>query len=296
MTIDFSFLVPSTGRAEGLDRVLSALPAALGRRTFELLGACPAADAATRAVFAAHGARVVLDDAPFKGSLGGFSWPGALQALLEAAQGRWFCYGSDDVLFPRDALSGAMTVAALLGAAGVSLGQVERWPGRPDRGPFAMRSLNRPMVNYGVLSRDAALAAGGFDTWYDFYAADWDLCLRIQAAGGVLVEVPDVAVLHEVVEDGARSEADRRRDADEIRYADRWLAHPFARTTNNLSSVVPKPQMRAQLYALLPTFVARGKAQAAAEGSDWDAQVARALEEFPEWETVRWISSAGRGR
>jgi GT2 family glycosyltransferase len=79
----------------------------------------------------------------------------------------------------------------------------QRCRARLDR--YAMVDLDPAQVNTDVplasgsfmLLRTAAFhAAGGFDERYFLYFEDFDLCLRLRAAGGLIAYVPQVQIMH----------------------------------------------------------------------------------------------------
>lgn len=86
-------------------------------------------------------------------------------------------------------------------------GKVGAWSGwirhEGIRRPLAARPLADRAVEYGsgcalLLSRRALRHCGLLDEAYHFYGEDVDYCLRLRAAGGVVLHVPQAVLLHKV--------------------------------------------------------------------------------------------------
>lgn len=86
-------------------------------------------------------------------------------------------------------------------------GLVGRWTGwirhAGLRKPLASLRDEPRFVGYGtgcalLLRREAILALGDLDEGYYFYAEDTDYCLRLRAAGGLVLHLPAALILHKV--------------------------------------------------------------------------------------------------
>jgi hypothetical protein len=128
-----------------------------------------------------------------------------MNAGFRAAQGAWAMYASDDIQIEPGALAKALAVGDLAGAGAVAL--MESTPSQPDVPLWHIRTTQggRVMVNFGVIRREAFERVGGFDERFDFYAGDWDFCLRLHREGYQIIPLAEARVFHDAPRDATKA-------------------------------------------------------------------------------------------
>jgi len=212
----FTMVVPSTGRPERLEAMLTSATKALGGKIpWELIGICPGNDIVTQTVFRQWGARRVLFDENHLGEDGKFSWSVLMNAGFKEARGKWVMYGSDDLTFRPHSLARALAYADLAHPKLGGLAMMENNPSWPTHPKWWVPMTNDGwlMINFGLIRKAAWEAVGGFYPGFHFYGADWDLCYRIQAAGWAMFPLWDARVGHQ-----------QESDATKILHEEHWQA------------------------------------------------------------------------
>ncbi len=140
------------------------------------------------------------------------------------------------------------------------------WPGNPWTRRYRAVDLGGRARDADWLSgcalavdRAAFTAVGGFDPAYFLYAEDVDLGVRLRAAGGRLVTVPEAHVVHEV---GASTRQLPRRVRQHARSLDRFAA------THVLTGprAVLRPLVRLGLAVWVAVATAWGRTRGSAPG------------------------------
>ena len=197
-----SVVLPTTMRPERLESFLVALPEALAGLPFEVIGIIPEKDSASREVLARHGGHWLPEETVCPG---GFNWSKAMNAGFRAAHGTWAMYASDDIRIEPGALAKALAVGDLSGAGAVAM--MESTPADHDAPLWHIRTTQggRVMVNFGVIRKEAFEGVGGFNEWFEFYAGDWDFCLRLHQKGYLVVPLAEAKVSHDAPKDATKA-------------------------------------------------------------------------------------------
>ncbi len=230
--VDFTLVVTSMARPELLDAMLRTIPAALAGASWELIGIHPRHDTATGEVFRRHGAVHILHDEDFPAPAGGFSWSTLMNAGFARARGRWVMYGSDDLSFESEAIARAMAFGDVVGpeVGGIALAEHNSHRQNCPEWFVPFGYGRQPMINFGVVRREVFRKVGGFHVGFHFYAADFDLCLRILAAGWKILPLWDGRVRHhQVLADDSHAAHEGRHDADRDLLLARADLHPPSR-------------------------------------------------------------------
>ncbi len=262
-TVDFTVVVPSMGRPDHLEAMLRSLPAALAGATWELVGIHPGDDRATHEVFLRHGAARILRDEDHPGPDGRFCWSTLMNAGLAGARGRWFMYGSDDLLFEPESIARAMAYGDLSGPRTGGVALLEHNPSRRNCPAWfiPMGYDRRPMINFGVVRREALQRVGGFHDGFHFYCADFDLCSRILAAGWEILPLWDARVRHhQILADHSHTAHESRHDADRALMFARAHLHPTSLWPDGRKeySDLTEEQARAFAFRILETQIRTG--------------------------------------
>jgi ADP-heptose:LPS heptosyltransferase/glycosyltransferase involved in cell wall biosynthesis len=195
-----SIVVPSTGRASLLDGFLSNLPDALAGVEFEVIGIAPQNDFATRSVFDKYHC-LILDEELI--NVGRFNWAKAMNAGFRVAKAQWVMYASDDIRIDKNGLAKALAIGELTGPEIGGLALMESTPSEAELPPwhFRLTQGKRLMINFGIIRREAFEAVGGFSESFRFYSAAWDFCLKLHAAGRLILPIFEARCFHEAPAD-----------------------------------------------------------------------------------------------
>jgi GT2 family glycosyltransferase len=126
------------------------------------------------------------------------SWGGFMNLGFKCARGKYILMVSDDVILERGALTNSIREFESALAAGQKLGALAfpwlEWPTLPKL--WVRKVCGRVYVNHGLFLRTALEQVGWIDEGFQFYFADFDLCLRLTQAGYRIDIARDARALH----------------------------------------------------------------------------------------------------
>lgn len=155
------------------------------------------------------------------------SWPEMMQFLLEKTNSPWFIYASDDIVFMPNAFVYALDMAQQYSGLAGGVAMAYRNASAPPDSPWSQYGIDltlghQILINYGLINTNIAKSLGGFDTAYNFYCADGDLCLRILRAGFRIIPCIDAKVLHDDIIDMKKKQNINISEKDIALYKRKW--------------------------------------------------------------------------
>lgn len=140
-------------------------------------------------------------------------------AAFTAARGKYCLYLNDDA----EVLPGYATEAVKFMEANprIGLGALHY---SENGGPFHVNSSwGVTYANFGIISKQLGDSVGWFDTDLKMYGNDNSLGFRVLLAGRGIADIPEVRVLHHVVQDQARAENQASRLRDNHTLTEKYL-------------------------------------------------------------------------
>jgi len=113
------------------------------------------------------------------------TWGGFMNLAMKAARGKYVLMISDDCLLDAGALASGLTEFEQAASEGRNLGGLAfpflEWPTIQQL--WVRKVFGQVYVNHGLFLRSALEQVGWIDEGFEFYYADFDLCLRLLQAG-----------------------------------------------------------------------------------------------------------------
>lgn len=183
------------------------------------------------------------------------SWGYFMNLGFKVAQGKYICMISDDCLIVPGAIANGIALFEKKQAQGEKLGALafyyRNWPEEQDYKVQAI-DQNKVCLNHGLYLRDALKEINFIDEeTYQFYYADFDLCLRLMQAGYHSSDSPDSFIEHYKHADSAtnrKSNIERSQD-DHVAFRARWGNS----TTRERTRAFTDPYRTAHLFKKVPT-------------------------------------------
>lgn len=222
-SMDVSIFLPTKERSAQLMHFLESIPAAGKGLSVEVLVLAAQPDAELFAKAEKGEIRLFEEKRFFTARP---SWPEMMNFMLLHAKGRFFMYGSDDIVLQPGAFDHSLDSMAPYGdqAAGAAMayrnmGSKTQWR---EYG-IDLTLGRRLLINYGLIRTAYARDAGGFSNDYNFYCADGDMCFRLLQAGRDLIPAFKARVDHHHVMDGVKQGNKAVVDKDIATYHAKWL-------------------------------------------------------------------------
>ncbi|HEX2770782.1 MAG TPA: glycosyltransferase, partial [Geobacteraceae bacterium] len=201
-------VLPTKGRAGGLEDILESLPAAMGNLSYEVLLYVGDDDhSEIQTIITTHGITRVFYDKDIFSDGEKFSWAKLINHGFRNARGEWIIFASDDIVFFPEAFPQAVSAAKVDEKSG-GVTFLHRNTMEDHGGIFREFGYDcmgiYPFINFGIIRKSAFAQTSGFDESYRFYWADVDICMQLWQAGFSIIPSPYSLVDHNNIVDSMK--------------------------------------------------------------------------------------------